>query len=181
LPIGHFDLVFCLVRSPDIAYQNKTAVHNRLFKVAAEATLTIAVDSKHAIEAAARHPACTMLPKSSLPSSNRTPIHGLQSAVDMMDNTKDWRRRLPAKIFHQPISHVLFEHFSLSEAFIMVSQIRRLTSQHRIFVLQCAQTISQVNCARKVFVRGVSAPVSAEPHFKRGLIHGWHPPLAGDD
>jgi hypothetical protein len=96
LPIGHFDLVFCLVRSPDIAYQNKTAVHNRLFKVAAEATLTIAVDSKHAIEAAARHPACTMLPKSSLPSSNRTPIHGLaltgplgQSAVDMMDNTKD--------------------------------------------------------------------------------------------
>jgi hypothetical protein len=45
-----------------------------LFKVAAEATLTIAADSKHAIEAAARHPACTMLPKSSLPSSNRTPI-----------------------------------------------------------------------------------------------------------
>jgi hypothetical protein len=58
----------------------------------------------------------------------------------------------------------------------MAGQIRRLTSQHRIFVLQCAQTISH---ERKVFVRGVGALASAEPH-KRGRIHGWHPPLAGD-
>jgi hypothetical protein len=62
-----------------------------------------------------------------------------------------------------------------SEAFVMAGQIPRLTSQHRIFVLQCAQTISQVNCARKVFVRDADARDSAEPHFKRGLIHGWNP------
>jgi hypothetical protein len=71
---------------------------------------------------------------------------------------------------------VLFEHFSLSEAFVMAGQIRRLTSQHRIFILQCLQTISH---ERKVFVRGVGGLASAETH-KRGRIHGWHPSLAGD-
>ena len=37
----------CQGRSPIIAYQNKAAIYDLLFKAAAEATLTIAADRKH--------------------------------------------------------------------------------------------------------------------------------------
>src|SRR5438094_8161244 len=47
LPVGYFHLVFTLPRLiADIAYQNKAAIYGLLFKAAAEATLTIAADSK---------------------------------------------------------------------------------------------------------------------------------------
>ena len=48
LPVGYFHLVFTLPAPiADIAYQNKRAIYDLLFKAAAEATLTIAADPKH--------------------------------------------------------------------------------------------------------------------------------------
>jgi Putative transposase/Transposase zinc-binding domain len=48
LPVGYFHLVFTLPGPiAAIAYQNKTAIYDLLFKTAAEATLTIAADPKH--------------------------------------------------------------------------------------------------------------------------------------
>jgi hypothetical protein len=48
LPVGYFHLVFTLP-SPiaDIAYQNKAAIYDILFKAAAETLMTIAADPKH--------------------------------------------------------------------------------------------------------------------------------------
>jgi putative transposase/transposase-like zinc-binding protein len=48
LPVAYFHIVFTLP-SPigDIAYQNKTAIYNLLFKASAETMLTIAADPKH--------------------------------------------------------------------------------------------------------------------------------------
>ena len=48
LPVGYFHLVFTLPGPiANIAYQNKAAIYDLLFKAAAEATLTIAADPKH--------------------------------------------------------------------------------------------------------------------------------------
>ena len=48
LPVPYFHLVFTLPGPiADIAYQNKAAIYDLLFKPAAEATLTIAADRKH--------------------------------------------------------------------------------------------------------------------------------------
>jgi hypothetical protein len=48
LPVGYFHLVFTLPGPiADVAYQNKAAIYDLLFKAAAEATLTIAADPKH--------------------------------------------------------------------------------------------------------------------------------------
>ena len=48
LPVPYFHLVFTLPGPiADIAYQNKAAIYDLLFKAAAEATLTIAADPKH--------------------------------------------------------------------------------------------------------------------------------------
>jgi putative transposase/transposase-like zinc-binding protein len=48
LAVGYFHLVFTLPgQIADIAYQNKRAIYDLLFKAAAEATLTIAADAKH--------------------------------------------------------------------------------------------------------------------------------------
>ncbi len=48
LPVPYFHLVFTLPGPiADIAYQNKAAIYDLLFKAAAEATLTIAADRKH--------------------------------------------------------------------------------------------------------------------------------------
>ncbi len=48
LPVGYFHLVFTLpVEIAPIAYQNKTAVYDLLFRAAAETLLTIADDHKH--------------------------------------------------------------------------------------------------------------------------------------
>ena len=48
LPVPYFHLVFTLPGPiADIAYQNKAAIYDLLFKAAAEATLTIASDPKH--------------------------------------------------------------------------------------------------------------------------------------
>jgi Putative transposase/Transposase zinc-binding domain len=48
LPVGYFHLVFTLPAPiADIAYQNKRAIYDLLFKAAAETTLTIAADPKH--------------------------------------------------------------------------------------------------------------------------------------
>jgi len=48
LPVGYFHLVYTLPGPiADIAYQNKRVIYDLLFKVAAEATLTIGADKKH--------------------------------------------------------------------------------------------------------------------------------------
>jgi hypothetical protein len=48
LPVPYFHVVFTLSGPiADIAYQNKAAIYDLLFKAAAEATLTIAADPKH--------------------------------------------------------------------------------------------------------------------------------------
>ena len=48
LPVPYFHVVFTLPGPiADIAYQNKPAIYDLLFKAAAEATLTIAADPKH--------------------------------------------------------------------------------------------------------------------------------------
>ena len=48
LPVGYFHVVFTLPGPiADIAYQNKAAIYNLLFKAAAETVLTIAADPKH--------------------------------------------------------------------------------------------------------------------------------------
>ena len=48
LPVGYFHLVFTLPGPiANIAYQNKAAIYDLLFKAVAEATLTIAADPKH--------------------------------------------------------------------------------------------------------------------------------------
>ncbi|MGC1896898.1 MAG: IS91 family transposase [Pseudolabrys sp.] len=48
LPVPYFHVVFTLPGPiADIAYQNKAAIYDLLFKAAAEATLTIAADRKH--------------------------------------------------------------------------------------------------------------------------------------
>ena len=48
LPVPYFHVVFTLPGPiADIAYQNKAVIYDLLFKAAAEATLTIAADSKH--------------------------------------------------------------------------------------------------------------------------------------
>jgi hypothetical protein len=48
LPVPYFHVVFTLpALSADIAYQNKAAVYDLLFKVSAETMLTIAADPKH--------------------------------------------------------------------------------------------------------------------------------------
>jgi hypothetical protein len=48
LPVPYFHVVFTLPGPiADIAYQNKSVIYDLLFKAAAEATLTIAADSKH--------------------------------------------------------------------------------------------------------------------------------------
>jgi Putative transposase/Transposase zinc-binding domain len=48
LPVPYFHVVFTLPGPiADIAYQNKAAIYDLLFKAAAEATLTIAADPKH--------------------------------------------------------------------------------------------------------------------------------------
>ena len=48
LPVGYFHLVFTLPAPiADIAYQNKTAIYDLLFKAAAQTVLTIAADRKH--------------------------------------------------------------------------------------------------------------------------------------
>jgi hypothetical protein len=48
LPVGYFHLVFSLPGPiADIAYQNKRVIYDLLFKVSAEAMLTIAADPKH--------------------------------------------------------------------------------------------------------------------------------------
>jgi hypothetical protein len=48
LPVPYFHVVFTLPAAiGDIAYQNKTVIHDALFKAAAETMLTIAADPKH--------------------------------------------------------------------------------------------------------------------------------------
>src|SRR5687768_1915352 len=48
LPVPYFHVVFTLPAPiADIAYQNKAVIYDLLFKVSAEATLTIAADPKH--------------------------------------------------------------------------------------------------------------------------------------
>jgi hypothetical protein len=48
LPVGYFHLVFTLpAEIAPIAYQNKAAVYDLLFRTAAETLLTIAADPKH--------------------------------------------------------------------------------------------------------------------------------------
>jgi hypothetical protein len=48
LPVPYFHIVFTLPAAiGDIAYQNKAAIYNLLFKASAEAMLTIAADPKH--------------------------------------------------------------------------------------------------------------------------------------
>ena len=48
LPVPHFHVVFSLpAEIADIAYQNKAAIYNTLFKASAETMLTIAADPKH--------------------------------------------------------------------------------------------------------------------------------------
>lgn len=48
LPVGYFHVVFTLpAEVADIAFQNKAAVYDLLFKAASEAMLTIAADPKH--------------------------------------------------------------------------------------------------------------------------------------
>jgi Putative transposase/Transposase zinc-binding domain len=48
LPVPYFHVVYTLPAPiADIAYQNKRAIYDLLFKAAAEATLTIAADKKH--------------------------------------------------------------------------------------------------------------------------------------
>jgi hypothetical protein len=48
LPVPYFHIVFTLPASiGDIAYQNKAAIYDLLFKVSAETMLTIAADPKH--------------------------------------------------------------------------------------------------------------------------------------
>jgi hypothetical protein len=48
LPVGYFHVVFTLpTQIADIAYQNKAAVYDQLFKVSAQTLLTIAADPKH--------------------------------------------------------------------------------------------------------------------------------------
>ena len=48
LPVPYFHVVFTLPGPiADIAFQNKAVIYDLLFKAAAEATLTIAADSKH--------------------------------------------------------------------------------------------------------------------------------------
>lgn len=48
LPVGYFHVVFTLpAEVADIAFQNKSAVYDLLFKVASETMLTIAADPKH--------------------------------------------------------------------------------------------------------------------------------------
>ena len=48
LPIGYFHLVFTLpAEIAPIAYQNKAAVYDLLFRTAAETLLTIAADPRH--------------------------------------------------------------------------------------------------------------------------------------
>jgi hypothetical protein len=48
LPVPYFHVVFTLPAAiGDIAYQNKRAIYDLLFKASAETTLTIAADPKH--------------------------------------------------------------------------------------------------------------------------------------
>ena len=48
LPVPHFHVVFSLpAQIADIAYQNKAAIYDILFKASAETMLTIAADPKH--------------------------------------------------------------------------------------------------------------------------------------
>ena len=48
LPVPYFHVVFTLPAPiSDIAYQNRAAIYNLLFKAAAETMLTIAADPKH--------------------------------------------------------------------------------------------------------------------------------------
>ena len=48
IPVQYFHVVYTLPAPiADIAYQNKAAIYDLLFKAAAEATLTIAADPKH--------------------------------------------------------------------------------------------------------------------------------------
>src|SRR3989454_8238205 len=48
LPVGYFHLVFTLPGPiADIAYQNKAAIYDLLFKAASESMLTIAADPQH--------------------------------------------------------------------------------------------------------------------------------------
>ena len=48
LPVPYFHLVFTLpARIADIAYQNKAAIYDLLFKASSETVLTIAADPKH--------------------------------------------------------------------------------------------------------------------------------------
>jgi hypothetical protein len=48
LPVPYFHVVFSLPAAiTDIAYQNKAAIYDILFKASAEALMTIAADPKH--------------------------------------------------------------------------------------------------------------------------------------
>ena len=60
LAVGYFHLVFTLPAPiADIAYQNKRAIYDLLFKTAAETTLTIAADTTHLGAKSALLPCCT--------------------------------------------------------------------------------------------------------------------------
>jgi hypothetical protein len=60
LPVGYFHVVFTLPAAvADIAFQNKAAVYDLLFKAASEAMLTIAADRSISMHASASPPSST--------------------------------------------------------------------------------------------------------------------------
>lgn len=59
LPVGYFHVVFSLpAEIAAIAWTNKAAVYDLLFRAAAETMLTIAADRKHLVRASALPPCC---------------------------------------------------------------------------------------------------------------------------
>jgi hypothetical protein len=62
LPVPYFHVVFSPpAKIADIAYQNKAAIYDILFKASAEAMITIAADPKHRCERRGIHTDCPRL------------------------------------------------------------------------------------------------------------------------
>lgn len=59
LPVGYFRVIFTLpAEVADIAYHNKSALYDLLFKAASETMLTIAADRRHIGSRASVSPRC---------------------------------------------------------------------------------------------------------------------------
>jgi len=160
LPVGYFHVVFTLpAEVADIAYQNKAAVYDLLFRVASETMLTIAADPKHL---GARIGITAVLHSWGSAMTHHPHVHMIVPGCGIAPNGARWMSSRPAFLLPVRVLGKLFRRLFLT----------RLIQLHEVGRLAFFGSATHL-AERRAFLRHL-APVRK----KRWVVYA-KPPFAG--